>query len=94
VRILNLEREFESGVDWRPSDATRLWTYTLNYFQDLPQTAAEVDTDSGGLGARQAAELVHSWIDANPPGTRDTWDSYPISIRAVNWIKWLLMLEQ
>ncbi|MEE8572006.1 MAG: hypothetical protein V3T20_01980, partial [Gemmatimonadota bacterium] len=32
VRLLNIEREFAGGMDWRPSDVPRLWTYTLNYF--------------------------------------------------------------
>jgi uncharacterized heparinase superfamily protein len=97
VRLLNLERDFADDIDWRPGDATRLWTYTLNYFQDLPQTAiAGAGRESGevGLDLRQAAELVHSWIDGNPSGTRDTWDPYPVSIRVVSWIKWLLLLGQ
>ena len=99
ARLLNIEREFTDGVDWRPSDVSRLWTYTLSYFQDLPQCAARGDARPGGegrvgpLSAGQAASLVDSWIDANPPGTPDTWDPYPISIRVVNWIKWILLLE-
>ena len=99
VRLLNIEREFTGDVDWRPSDVPRLWTYTLNYFQDLPQCATRGDEHSGGggqvspLSAGQAASLVDSWINANPPVTPDTWDPYPISIRVVNWIKWMLLLE-
>ncbi len=103
VRLLNIDREFAGGMDWRPSDVPRLWTYTLNYFADLPQCAAGGDDHPGGdkhsggqvgrLSAGQAASLVDFWIDANPPGTPDTWDPYPISIRVVNWIKWMLLLE-
>ena len=43
VRLLNIERSFESGIDWRPADASRLWTYHLNYFEDLPQSAGRPD---------------------------------------------------
>lgn len=99
VRLLNIEREFAGGMDWRPSDVPRLWVYTLNYFADLPQCAGGGDERSGGggqvgrLSAGQTASLVDSWIDENPPGTRHTWDPYPISIRVVNWIKWVLLLE-
>ncbi len=99
VRLLNIEREFAGGMDWRPSDVPRLWVYTLNYFADLPQCAAGGDEHPGGggqvgrLSAGQAASLVDSWIDENPPGTPDTWDPYAISIRVVNWIKWMLLLE-
>ncbi len=99
IRLLNIDREFAGGMDWRPSDVPLLWVYTLNYFADLPQCATGGDERPGGggrvgrLSARQAASLVDSWIDANPPGTPDTWDPYPISIRVVNWIKWVLLLE-
>ncbi len=99
VRLLNTEREFAGGMDWRPPDAKRLWVYTLNYFADLPQCAAgreehAADGDRvGRLSAGEAASLIDSWIDENPPGTPDTWDPYPISIRIVNWIKWMLLLE-
>jgi uncharacterized heparinase superfamily protein len=93
VRLLNIEREFEGCVDWRPPDVPRLWIYTLNYFQDLPQCAAGGGRSEAGMDAGQAARLVDSWIEANPPGTPDTWDPYPISIRVVNWIKWLLLSE-
>jgi len=106
VRLLNIEREFDSGIDWRPPDATRLWVYTLSYFADLPQSAIGGGDEHAGSGeqpgsesptnplsAAKAAGLVDSWIDANPPGTLDTWDPYAISIRVVNWIKWMLLLE-
>jgi len=100
VRLLNIEREFEGGMNWRPPDAPRLWVYTLNYFADLPQSAiarSDEQPDNEGranpLGVAEATRLVDSWIDENPPGTRDTWDPYPISIRVVNWIKWMLLLD-
>jgi uncharacterized heparinase superfamily protein len=88
VRLLNIEHEFESGIDWRPSGLPRLWVYTLNYFEDLPQRAG------AGADDGHAARLVDLWIEANPPGTAETWDPYPISIRAVNWIKWMLLREE
>jgi uncharacterized heparinase superfamily protein len=86
VRLLNIERQFESAMDWRPSDAPRLWVYTLNYFADLPQCAVDP-------GRGWARGLVDAWIADNPVGTPDSWDPYPISIRTVNWIKWMLLLE-
>ena len=86
VRLLNLEREFGAGVDWTPSEMPRLWTYALNYFQDLPQS---VGTDREPW----MSSLVQSWIGGNPPGTRDSWDPYPLSIRILNWVKWKLALD-
>jgi len=94
VRLLNIDREFEGSVNWRPPDAPRLGTYTLNYFLDLPQCVSRGgERPDSGLDVEQAVRLVDSWIGANPPGTQDTWDPYPISLRVVNWIKWVLLLE-
>jgi len=87
VRLLNIERQFEGAIDWRPSDVPRLWVYTLNYFADLPQCAVDP-------GREWAGGLVDAWIADNPAGTPDAWDPYPISIRTVNWIKWMLLLEE
>jgi uncharacterized heparinase superfamily protein len=86
VRLLNIERQFDVGIDWRPSDVPRLWVYTLNYFADLPRCAVDPGRDWVG-------GLVDAWIADNSVGTPDTWDPYPISIRTVNWIKWMLLLE-
>jgi len=97
VRLLNVERELLAppdgpsygvatreappAIDWSPAGADRLWVYTLHYFADLPTTR---------LTAEAAAALVDSWIGSNPPGTRDAWDPYPVSLRVVAWVKWLL----
>ena len=95
VRLLNIEREFPGVVDWQPLDMPRLWTYTLNYFQDLPGCVGNDPGERGGApDSRQMSHLVGSWMAANPPGTSVTWDPYPISIRVLNWIKWILLNEQ
>ncbi len=86
VGLLNLEKDFPRAIDWAPPDMPRLWVYELSYFADLPRSAVDP-------GREWMSGIVDSWIDANPPGTRDTWDPYPISIRVVNWIKWMLLLE-
>jgi len=94
VRLLNIEHEFAGVIDWRPSDMPRLWTYTLNYFQDLPKCAGGDGRSDGGPDSRLMPHIIDSWIEANPPCTPDTWDPYPISIRVVNWVKWILLREQ
>jgi len=95
VRLLNIEHEFSGVIDWRPSDMPRLWTYTLNYFQDLPGCAGgDCAEHADAPDSRLMPHLVDSWIAANPPGTPVTWDPYPISIRTVNWIKWILLRER
>ena len=39
---------------------------------------------------RPGAELVERWILENPPATGAGWEPYPLSLRIVNWIKWVM----
>lgn len=68
--------------DWAAGQSSMLWRYNLHYFDDLNATGA----------AEHIAEhrqLVHSWIVACLPLTDVGWAPYPLSLRIVNWIKWL-----
>ncbi len=60
-----------------------LWRYHLHYFDDL--NALDFPT----RGAWHQA-LIERWIAENPPGGGAGWDSYPTSLRVVNWVKWWL----
>ncbi len=97
ARFLNVERDLvratgggaarddaagATEIDWLPPDASRLWIYNLHYFSDLPGTA-------DGSVRPWLPGAVLSWIDANPPGTPDAWDPYPLSQRIVSWVKWM-----
>ena len=35
-------------------------------------------------------DLIESWMRENPPGSGAAWEPYPLSLRIVNWIKWVL----
>ena len=35
-------------------------------------------------------QLIEKWIVENPPLVGTGWESYPTSLRIVNWIKWSL----
>ena len=35
-------------------------------------------------------ELIERWIKENPIGHGNGWEPYPVSLRVVNWIKWLM----
>ena len=61
----------------------KLWLYQLHYFDDLNAQSAEKRTDWHKL-------LIERWINENPPCRGNGWESYPISLRIVNWIKWTL----
>ncbi len=77
VVFLNEEGVRPSG-DWNPEGKSHLWRYNLNYFEDLLSPARE-----------DHLEMINVWINANPPGTGCAWEPYPLSLRIVNWIKWL-----
>jgi uncharacterized heparinase superfamily protein len=57
--------------------------YNLHYFGDL---IAE------GFSERVVwhQELLERWTAENPPGAGIGWQSYPLSQRIVNWIKWAM----
>ena len=65
-------------ADWNDPALPKLWLYNLHYFDYL----ATKDRTEG-------AELIARWIAENPRGWGNGWEPYPISLRVVNWIKWL-----
>ncbi|MDF1553826.1 MAG: alginate lyase family protein [Deferrisomatales bacterium] len=80
-RFLNDGADYRAGVDWGAPGKGRLWRYNLHYFQYL--------FPEGGLEAPAGLQLIEDWVECNPPGTSDAWDPFPISLRLVNWIKFL-----
>lgn len=81
-RFLSVTREAPAAADWNRADWPKLWLYNLHYFDDL---------NADGATAREAwhRALVARWIAENPPGTGNGWEPYPLSLRLVNWIKWV-----
>jgi uncharacterized heparinase superfamily protein len=82
-RFLNREGTCSEAVQWQGAAQSKLWTYNLHYFDDLNAIDAS---------ARESwhQRLLDRWIDENPPGHGIGWDPYPLSRRAVNWMKWSL----
>ncbi|HSY08605.1 MAG TPA: alginate lyase family protein [Steroidobacteraceae bacterium] len=81
IRLLNVERSCAVASDWRPQDATKLWTYHLHYFDDLNAR----DADARVLWHEN---LLTRWAVENPPGQGEGWEPYPVSRRIVNCVKW------
>ena len=79
----------ESGPlhEWQNPHKSRLWLYNLHYFDDL---VAE------GCSQREAVHrgMIERWLADNPPFDGIGWEPYPLSLRTVNWIKWLLLGNQ
>lgn len=76
--FLNLEHNFHGLIDWNYADYGKLWTYNLNYFDFLNQKTLSVD---------QGLKLINDYIENDT--LKDGLEPYPISLRGINWIKFL-----
>lgn len=81
--FLNETHTIESETDWNHSNWQKLWLYNLHYFADLNAIDA-----SARFHWHQ--QMIERWIADNPPATGNGWESYPLSLRIVNWVKWSL----
>ncbi len=78
--FLNLSNTFNNKIDWNFSDHGKLWTYNLNYFEYLNQKKITIDN---GL------KLIYDFIE-NLPKVKDGLEPFPIALRGINWIKFLV----
>ncbi len=77
--FLNLTKKFDK-IDWNYKKYGKLWTYNLNYFDYLNQE--NFDKDEG-------LKFINNFID-NINTIKDGLEPYPISLRGINWIKFLV----
>ena len=75
--FLNKKKKFDK-IDWDYAGNDKLWSYNLNFFNFLIQN---------GISKKEGLTLIFDYIDSNNKkiGTQP----YPISLRIVNWIKFL-----
>ena len=78
-RILNITLKFANHIDWNYLEFGKLWTYHLNYFAFLNQK---------GISKHEALRLINNYVDRSQ-NLNYGKDSYPISLRGLNWIKFL-----
>lgn len=76
--FLNRSMKFES-IDWNFNQYGKLWTYNLNYFEFLQQ---ETMTREQGLA------LIRDFCSKSAE-IRDGYEPYPISLRVMNWTRFL-----
>lgn len=77
--FLNLSQSFDNKVDWNISVFGKLWNYNLNYFEYLNQK--ELSQDKGLSLILDFIKQMSTNINGLEP--------YPISLRGINWIKFL-----
>ena len=80
--FLNKKAQITTKGDWNNSAFDKLWLYNLHYFDDL----TSIDSETRLVEHRY---LVKRWISENPVMQGNGWEPYPLSLRIVNWIKWL-----
>ncbi|NPA81725.1 MAG: hypothetical protein GXO31_03845 [Epsilonproteobacteria bacterium] len=77
--FLNLSHCFDNEIDWNFSKFGKLWAYNLNYFNYLLQK--DILKEDG-------VDLIYKFID-DIESNREGLEPYPISLRGINWIKFL-----
>lgn len=82
VNFLGMSGSLASPSDWNSTFKSKLWLYNAHYFDDL--NAVKCDNR-----ASLHLALIDRWIEENPAVLGNGWEPYPISLRVVNWIKWL-----
>ena len=77
--FLNISHSFNKKIDWNYDEYGKLWTYNLNYFDFLNQE--HLSTEIG-------ISLINDYIK-NEKTLKDGKEPYPISLRGINWVKFL-----
>ena len=77
--FLNISYSFSDKINWNSNQFGKLWTYNLNYFDFLNQENISKET---GL------QLIQDFIK-NDALLKDGIEPYPISLRGINWVKFL-----
>tara|TARA_R100000935_G_scaffold58092_1_gene93873 strand:- start:7490 stop:9085 length:1596 start_codon:yes stop_codon:yes gene_type:complete len=78
--FLNIDFKFkENHIDWNKSDFGKLWTYNLNYFDFLNQY---------NITTQEGITIIKDYI-RNEDDLQHGLEPYPISLRGINWIKFL-----
>lgn len=78
--FLNHTAPVSFPIAWNDAEQAKLWLYNLHYFDYLNQP---------NMAPEPALNLIKDWIKHNPIGVGNGWEPYPLSLRIVNWIKFL-----
>lgn len=77
--FLNIKHHFKTDIDWNEKSNDKLWLYHLNYFEYLNQK--NITKEEGLL-------LIEDYLN-NYSSLKDGKESYPSSLRIINFIKFI-----
>ncbi|MFK7812758.1 MAG: heparinase II/III family protein [Maribacter sp.] len=77
--FLNQPHVFNAQIDWNYNPFGKLWTYNLNYFDFLNQN---------NISSEEGLSLIEDYVK-NDSELKDGKEPYPISLRGINWVKFL-----
>jgi uncharacterized heparinase superfamily protein len=83
VTFLGHARQLPAAGIWNGQGESRLWYYNLHYLDDLDALPASARFDA-------LCALLDDWVSNNPPGRGTGWEPYPLSLRIVNIVKFLV----
>ena len=72
--FLNLSKKFDDKIDWNYKEYGKLWTYNLTYFEYLKE--------------KSDLKLIYDFVE-DIESVKDGLEPFPISLRGINWIKFL-----
>ena len=78
-KFLNLHKKFKNNIDWNYAEHGKLWTYNLTYFEFLHQK---------NMSTNEGINIIQDFIKKHPT-IKDGMEPFPISLRGINWIKFL-----
>jgi len=81
-KFLNKRVLFGDNIDWNDQNLPKLWLYNLHYFDFLLSINDQDHLES----LNNASKIIIDWIKSNPVGYKNGWESFPLSLRIVNWI--------
>lgn len=84
VCFLNESRSLDYISDWACKDEPKLWRYNLHYFDFLLDDGASEEAKD---------KLINDWIKISHSLQEDAGEPYPVSLRLVNWIKYIVVYK-
>ncbi len=84
--FLNQTVADKASIPWNDRKYAKLWLYHLNYF-DFLNVGFALPKEAPML--KVALAIVWDWCRRNTQGTEVGWEPYPLSLRIINWLKFL-----